>query len=85
MREETAPSPGPVGAIHHLEIWVPFLERAREEWGWLLGQLGYEPFQEWPTGCSWKLGGTYVVVEQTDAITGTAHRRTDRDETRLSA
>ncbi len=45
--------------------------------GWLLGELGYEPFQEWPTGCSWKLDGTYVVVEQTDATTATTHRRTD--------
>ena len=77
MRESAAESAGPVGSIHHLEIWVPFLERAREEWGWLLGQLGYEPFQEWPTGCSWKLDGTYVVVEQTDATTATTHRRTD--------
>lgn len=45
MREIVAESAGPVGSIHHLEIWVPFLERAKEEWGWLLGELGYEPFQ----------------------------------------
>ncbi|MFW0775849.1 VOC family protein [Paenarthrobacter nitroguajacolicus] len=77
MPDVASESPRPTGSIHHLEIWVPFLDRAREEWGWLLGELGYEPFQEWPTGCSWKLDGTYVVVEQTDATTATTHRRTD--------
>jgi hypothetical protein len=35
----------PEGALHHVELWVPDLARAAAEWGWLLGELGYEAFQ----------------------------------------
>jgi catechol 2,3-dioxygenase-like lactoylglutathione lyase family enzyme len=49
------------GGLHHVELWVPDLTRARREWGWLLGQLGYEPFQDWDDGCSWRLRGTYLA------------------------
>lgn len=27
--------------LHHMTLWVPDLERARESWSWLLGELGY--------------------------------------------
>lgn len=27
--------------LHHVTLWVPDLERARESWSWLLGELGY--------------------------------------------
>ena len=63
------------GGLHHVELWVPDLTRARREWGWLLGQLGYEPFQDWDDGCSWRLGGTYLVVEQSPALTASHHDR----------
>ncbi len=63
------------GGLHHVELWVPDLTRARREWGWLLGQLGYEPFQDWDDGCSWRLGGTYLVVEQSPAMTASDHDR----------
>jgi catechol 2,3-dioxygenase-like lactoylglutathione lyase family enzyme len=63
------------GGLHHVELWVPDLARARAEWGWLLGQLGYEPFQDWDDGCSWRLGGTYFVVEQSPALTASCHDR----------
>ena len=56
------------GGIHHLELWVPDLGRAVSSWGWLLGRLGYEPFQAWEAGRSWRLGGTYVVVEESPAL-----------------
>ena len=48
-----APSAGPppgsvsdvvTGLIHHLEFWVPDLDRAVASWGWLLDELGYKPF-----------------------------------------
>jgi hypothetical protein len=29
----------PRGSLHHVELWVPDLPRARKEWGWLLGEL----------------------------------------------
>jgi catechol 2,3-dioxygenase-like lactoylglutathione lyase family enzyme len=61
--------------LHHVELWVPDLTRARAEWGWLLGQLGYEPFQDWADGCSWRLGETYLVVEQSPALTASHHDR----------
>ncbi|WP_354527557.1 VOC family protein [Nakamurella sp. UYEF19] len=64
-----------VGTLHHLELWVPDLNRAQQEWGWLLGQLGYRQFQDWPDGRSWKLGQTYLVVEQSSALSAPSHDR----------
>ena len=64
-----------LGLLHHVELWVPDLARARREWGWLLGRLGYEPFQDWPDGRSWRLGQTYLVVEQSPALTAAGHDR----------
>jgi hypothetical protein len=43
--------------------------------GWLLGRLGYAPFQDWPDGWSWRLGGTYLVVEQSPAMSAGEHDR----------
>src|SRR4051794_40372182 len=28
--------------LHHLTLWVPDLDRARDSWTWLLGELGYQ-------------------------------------------
>jgi catechol 2,3-dioxygenase-like lactoylglutathione lyase family enzyme len=64
-----------VGGLHHVELWVPDLRRAVAAWGWLLGELGYEQFQDWPEGRSWRLEGTYVVVEQSKAMTAGGHER----------
>lgn len=63
------------GSLHHVELWVPDLSRAVDEWGWLLGELGYEQYQDWPAGRSWILGGTYLVVEQSKAMTSDRHER----------
>ena len=63
------------GSLHHIELWVPDLARAATQWQWLLGQLGYTPFQGWPHGRSWRLGGTYLVIEQSPALTATGHDR----------
>lgn len=49
--------------------------RAAAEWGWLLTALGYEPFQEWPGGRSWRLADTYVVVEESPDLVGRDHER----------
>lgn len=40
----------PLGIMHHVDLWVPDLARATVQWGWLLGQLGYVSFQDWPAG-----------------------------------
>ncbi|MEV8525893.1 GNAT family N-acetyltransferase [Streptomyces sp. NPDC052000] len=62
--------------LHHVELWVPELEGARESWGWLLESLGYRPYQDWQAGRSWLLGRTYVVVERSPAQTSASHERT---------
>lgn len=64
------------GGLHHVEVWVPDLGVAEPGWGWLLGELGWQPFQHWPAGRSWRLGDTYLVLEQSPALTGTRHDRT---------
>ncbi len=63
------------GGLHHVELWVPDITRAERDWGWLLGRLGYEPFQDWPAGRSWRLADTYIVVEQSPVMTAAAHDR----------
>jgi catechol 2,3-dioxygenase-like lactoylglutathione lyase family enzyme len=63
------------GQIHHIELWVPRLAEATVSIGWLLEDLGYELFQCWENGRSWKMGDTYIVVEQSPALSGTIHDR----------
>jgi hypothetical protein len=54
---------------------VPDLEREKTQWGWLLGELGYQQFQDWPAGHSWRLGATYLVIEQSPAMSAAEHDR----------
>jgi catechol 2,3-dioxygenase-like lactoylglutathione lyase family enzyme len=63
------------GVLHHVEIWVPDLGRAVASLGWLLESLGYTVFQDWDAGRSWRLGPTYLVVEQSPALTADRHER----------
>jgi len=55
------------GLLHHVEIYVSNLPKSIEFWGWLLIELGYEKYQEWDAGISYKLGETYLVFVQTEA------------------
>ncbi|HEX5540495.1 MAG TPA: VOC family protein [Micromonospora sp.] len=63
------------GTLHHVEVWVPDLQRAATSWGWLLSRLGYTEFQNWAAGRSWRLGPTYIVVEQSPDLRESAHDR----------
>jgi catechol 2,3-dioxygenase-like lactoylglutathione lyase family enzyme len=63
------------GQLHHVELWVPSVERAVRSWGWLLTELGYAPYQQWEHGRSWTLGPTYVVVEQSPDLSDDRHDR----------
>lgn len=63
------------GLLHHVELWVPDLERGKTQWGWLLGELGYQQFQDWPAGRSWRLGATYLVIEQSPGMSAAEHDR----------
>jgi catechol 2,3-dioxygenase-like lactoylglutathione lyase family enzyme len=64
-----------IGSLHHLELWVPDIARGIAEWGWLLGAIGYQPFQDWPGGRSWKLGDAYIVIEQSPDMVGNQQDR----------
>jgi catechol 2,3-dioxygenase-like lactoylglutathione lyase family enzyme len=70
-----APRLNLTGMIHHVELWVPDLDRAIVSWGWLLGALGYRLYQDWPGGRSWGAGNCYIVVEQSPARTASRHDR----------
>lgn len=54
------------GLLHHLELNVSNLKESVEFWGWLLEELGYEPFQRWDKGQSWRLNDSYIVFVQTE-------------------
>ena len=53
------------GLLHHIEINVLNLPKTVDFWSWLLGELGYESFQQWDGGQSWRLADTYIVFVQT--------------------
>ncbi|QXC59585.1 VOC family protein [Aquihabitans sp. G128] len=62
--------------IHHLQLWVPDLERAERSWGWLLEELGFELGRRWDTGCVWRQDGTGIVIEASpDMVPGMLHSR----------
>ncbi|WP_405499375.1 VOC family protein [Streptomyces niveus] len=63
------------GTLHHVEIWVPDLNRAIADWQWLLEALGYTAHQTWNNGRSWRLNHTYLVFEQSPALTTNHHDR----------
>lgn len=63
------------GALHHVELWVPDLTAARRSWGWLLAELGWTTYQDWPAGTSWRRGDVYLVLEQSPALSGPVHDR----------
>jgi catechol 2,3-dioxygenase-like lactoylglutathione lyase family enzyme len=67
---------GTRGAIHHVELWASDLRSSEASWGWLLTALGYRLDKTWDTGRSWRLGDTYVVLEQgPDVLPGNHERR----------
>jgi catechol 2,3-dioxygenase-like lactoylglutathione lyase family enzyme len=71
----SGPERAPTGAIHHVELWVPNLDKAIASWGWLLTSLGYRMFQDWPGGRSWQSGHAYIVVEQSPDRVASRHDR----------
>ncbi|MET0785295.1 MAG: VOC family protein [Paenisporosarcina sp.] len=52
--------------LHHVEINVSSLEKSRSFYQFLLPQLGFELYQEWPKGFSYKRDQTYLVFVQTE-------------------
>jgi catechol-2,3-dioxygenase len=67
--------PAPRGSLHHVELRVNDLGATAELWEWLLTELGYQQFQAWSGGVSWKLADTYLVLEQTHGAVGHDRRQ----------
>ena len=63
------------GTIHHVELWVPDLAAALPTWAWLFDRLGHSPFQNWEHGRSWRLGPSYIVLEESPALRREPHDR----------
>jgi DivIVA domain-containing protein len=64
----TAPPASTTSPLHHIEIWTAHLWSGVERWGWLLGELGWSPFQQWDYGRSWRCGGLYLVLEESPSL-----------------
>ncbi|MFC4803302.1 VOC family protein [Neobacillus sp. GCM10023253] len=64
------------GLIHHIELYVSNLKITVDFWGWFLEELGYQVYQKWDRGQSWKLGETYLVfVQAEDKYLNVAYHR----------
>ncbi len=47
--------------LHHVEIYVRNLAKTREFYDYLLPKLGYQLYQEWQSGFSYKCDREYIV------------------------
>ncbi len=54
------------GCLHHIELYVKDLNKSTEFYGWLLGRLGYQVYQQWEQGISYKLDNCYLVLVQVE-------------------
>ncbi len=54
------------GTLHHIELYVSNLQESKKFWSWFLQELGYDEFQQWDGGISYKLNDTYIVFVQAD-------------------
>lgn len=60
-------------AVHHLDIWVSDPGVSSAEWGWLLGEIGWEVDIE---GASWVADdGTYLFLERSPDQADEPHDR----------
>lgn len=65
-------------ALHHLELWTRDLTVDEPPFHWLLTTLGWaaERVEGWPEGRIWRHpSGTYIVLEQSEAVRNTRHDR----------
>jgi catechol 2,3-dioxygenase-like lactoylglutathione lyase family enzyme len=63
---DSPPAQARPGALHHIELYVSDLARSREFYARLLGRFGYELYQQWPQGVSFRLDQAYLVLVQTE-------------------
>jgi hypothetical protein len=58
-------------AVHHIELWTIDLAAVEDGWRWLLTTLEWAEDETWEDGRTWRHpDGTYVVLEQSPAVTG---------------
>lgn len=50
--------------MHHIELYVSNIKKTKEFYSWLLERLGYELFQCWEQGFSYKKDEFYIVFVQ---------------------
>ncbi len=53
--------------IDHIEIYVRDLARSRHFYDFFLTELGFESYQNWSQGCSYRCQEFYLVFVQTEA------------------
>ncbi|MFC7402612.1 reverse transcriptase-like protein [Citricoccus sp. GCM10030269] len=63
------------GRLHHVEIWVDDLARARQTLGWLFEELGYVVSGEWSEGTSYQGAAEYLVLESGPDVASGGHDR----------
>ena len=54
------------GTLSHVELYVSDLAVSLRWWGWLLERLGYELYQQWDQGVSYRLEDCYIVFVQVE-------------------
>lgn len=64
-------------AVHHIELWTNDLRQVERAWSWLLHGLGWHDGGDaWDSGRTWHHSdGTYLVLEQSPAVTDDPHDR----------
>ncbi|MGL3807287.1 VOC family protein [Paeniglutamicibacter sp. R2-26] len=63
------------GRLHHTELWVRDIAASRNTVGWLLGELGYLPGEDWGCGTSYMGAHDYIVLESGPDVLPVAHQR----------
>lgn len=58
--------PERAGQLHHVELYASDIDSSVAFWQWLLGELGYEPKNEWEGGRSWIHDSMYIVLVDSD-------------------
>lgn len=63
-------------AVHHLALWVADPIAAEGEWGWLLGELGWESDRSRDSGPAWSHpDGTHLFLEHSSDQDDAPHDR----------
>jgi catechol 2,3-dioxygenase-like lactoylglutathione lyase family enzyme len=63
--------------LHHVTLWVPDLERARESWSWLLGELGCTLDQSVESVVLFRhpTGFAFAIEQSADMVPGMLYSR----------